>query len=365
MERALYHPELGYYAKPTSIIGRRGDYFTNVTVGALFGRLMAAQFERMWRIMECPLGFAVVEQGANDGQFAHDVLCWARAQAPEFFSEMRYWIIEPLSHLRVRQERALQEFSGTHVRWLSSLSEPEEGALTGVFFCNELVDAFPVHIATYHGGMWFENFVDFDRRGFHFVFAPPSSEKLMQHMERRLPAGLSEGYQTEVNMRALDWIGNVARLLRRGYVLIVDYGYARPEFFAQEHSEGTLATYSSHRRGGNPFELVGEADLTAHVEFTSLAEDAVLHGLDVVGFADQHHFMVGAAREAFAAIESSGTPISEATHADLRCFATLMHPAQMGLAFKYLVLARGVGIHAGAISGLEFAPDPVRALAMA
>ena len=86
MEQALYHPVHGYYSSGRCAIGRRGDYFTNVSVGSLFGRLLAAQFAEMWELLRRPDDFTIVEQGAHHGDFAADVLCTARAKAPEFFS---------------------------------------------------------------------------------------------------------------------------------------------------------------------------------------------------------------------------------------------------------------------------------------
>ena len=111
MEQALYHPELGYYSSGRCAIGRRGDYFTNVSVGPLFGRLLAAQFVEMWEVLGRPEDFAIVEQGAHHGDFARDALGALRERAPDFFSTLRYRIIEPFPILRERQEEALRDFS--------------------------------------------------------------------------------------------------------------------------------------------------------------------------------------------------------------------------------------------------------------
>ncbi len=361
MENCLYHPELGYYARGANRIGRRGDFYTNVSVGSLFGQLMARQFEQMWQVMDEPLGFAIVEQGAHDGQFAEDVLMWMQVASPDLYADLKYFIIEPQSRLRALQEQKLERWRSSKVRWARSFADVDEGSLTGVFFCNELLDAFPVHLLTAMGGTWYENCVDVDNGRFRFVYAPPSSEKLLTRIERILPAR-ADGYRTEMNLRALDWIHDVARILRRGFLLAVDYGYSREEYYAPQRSTGTLTCYHQHKRILNPFEHVGECDITAHVEFTSLCEEGILCGLSLVGYTDQHHFMVGAGKDQLDAMEcAQHNPAKAKT---LRCFNTLMHPANMGLAFKFLVMSKGVP-NASAITGLEFASDPSRALGLA
>jgi SAM-dependent MidA family methyltransferase len=361
MENCLYHPELGYYARGANRIGRRGDFYTNVSVGSLFGQLMARQFEQMWQLMDEPLGFAIVEQGAHDGQFAEDVLTWMQIASPDLYSELKYFIIEPQSRLRVLQEEKLERWSSSKVRWARSFTDVDEGSLTGVFFCNELLDAFPVHLLTHMGGAWYENCVDVDNGRFRFVYGPPSSEKLLTRIQRILPLR-QDGYRTEINLRALDWIHDVSRVLRRGFLLAVDYGYSRAEYYAPQRSTGTLMCYHQHTRILNPFEHVGECDMTAHVEFTSLCEEGILCGLSLDGYTDQHHFMVGAGKDQLDGMEGAHhDPVKAKT---LRCFNTLMHPANMGLAFKFLVMSKGVP-NASAISGLEFASDPARALGLA
>ncbi len=360
MENCLYHPELGYYARGSSQIGRRGDFYTNVSVGSLFGQLMARQFEQVWQLMGEPLGFAIVEQGAHDGQFAEDVLSWMRFASPDLYAEVKYFIIEPQCHLRAAQEEKLAEWSCSKVRWAQSLAELDDGALTGVFFCNELLDAFPIHLLTHLGGVWYENFVDVDNGRFRFVYGPPSSEKLLARVERILPAR-EDGYRTEINLRALDWINDLSRILRRGVLVVVDYGYRRDDYYAPERFTGTLACYHQHKRILNPFEHIGECDMTAHVDFTSLCEEGILCGLSLDGYTDQHHFMVGAGKDQIEVLEGAHyDPVKAKT---LRCFNTLMHPANMGLAFRFLIMSKGVP-NASAITGLEFAADPARALGL-
>src|SRR3954467_11801091 len=130
MEQALYHPQHGYYSSGRATIGRKGDYFTNVSVGPLFGRLLAAQFAEMWERMGRVYAFTIVEQGAHDGQFANDVLGAAQKDSPEFFEAVRYQIIEPFSIWQGRQTQTLKRFHDK-VEWSRSIAP-----FTGVHFSN-------------------------------------------------------------------------------------------------------------------------------------------------------------------------------------------------------------------------------------
>jgi SAM-dependent MidA family methyltransferase len=146
-------------------------------------------------------------------------------------------------------------------------------------------------------------------------------------------------------------------------VLAVDYGHPRSVLYNVEHAEGTLACYAKHRRSFDPLQAVGEADITAHVDFTSLAEHAEAHGLRVAGFADQHHFMVGLGRREFP--DTDAQPTGE-TAKSLRAFRSLMHPNLMGLGFKFLALEKAIpGTDASPLAGFEFSTDARRALGLA
>ena len=243
MEQALYHPELGYYSSGRCAIGRRGDYFTNVSVGPLFGRLLAAQFAEMWESIGRPDDFVIVEQGAHHGDFARDVLGAVRERAPGFFSALRYWIIEPFPILRERQREALRDFS-EKLTWEKSLIDLEP--FCGVHFSNELLDAMPVHLISRTRIGWQERCVAESGDGFGFVTAPITDAELRRHLDT-IPRHLSGPYETEVNLAALKWIESLAQKLIRGYVLAVDYGYSRDDFYAPERRSGTLQCYAHHR----------------------------------------------------------------------------------------------------------------------
>jgi SAM-dependent MidA family methyltransferase len=315
MEQALYHPEYGYYSSDRAEIGRRGDYFTNVSVSPLFGELLAAQFAEVWRLGRID-NFTVVEQGAHHGEFARDVLESTQRRFPQFFAALRYYIIEPFSKLQDRQSEALEKFQD-RVQWQKSLEELEP--FGGVHFSNELLDAMPVNLRGKLVGL----------NGSDFVFVDSSEDQTTNRLQ-------------------LDWMANVAAKLTRGFVLAVDYGFSKADF------REILQVRARHRSLGSPFEQIGEADITAHVNWTDIAKTAEKNGLRVAGFTDQHHFLAGII---------STYPKIIAAEKTKRALQTLLHPEMLGRSFQVLALAKGVDL-AARLSGFKFARDPREVLGL-
>jgi SAM-dependent MidA family methyltransferase len=309
MEQALYHPGLGYYSSDRAEIGRRGDYFTSVSVGPLFGQLLAIQFAEIWERLGKVDNFAIVEQGAHHGDFARDVLEFLRQRSPEFFSAVRYQIIEPFPKLQDRQSATLKEFGG-RVQWRYSLTKLEQ--FVGIHFSNELLDAMPINLRGKLVGL----------KGDQFVFVESPKEQV-------------------TNQSHLDWIKNVATKLHRGFVLAVDYGFAGSEF------RETLQVRARHRTLNSPFELIGEADITAHINWTDIAQHAEKNGLRAFGFTDQHHFLTG--------IISAFSEIVAAQKSK-RALQTLLHPEMLGRGFQVLALTKDVDLGMP-LSGFSFARD--------
>ena len=319
MEQALYHPIHGYYASGKARIGREGDFITNVSVGPLFGRLLASQFLEMWEQLVRPDSFTIVEQGANNGDFAADVL--KELRETELFPALQYRIVEPVPALRAKQEIKLAGMEC--VEWRGSLDALDP--FCGVHFSNELLDAMPVHLLRSADGLWKERFVDIQDGQFVFVDVPATLPEL--------PPVRADGYQTEINREALQWVDQIASKITHGFILAIDYGYPREDFFSPDRSAGTLTCYHAHRRSADPLANVGYTDITAHVEFSSLIEQAIAQRMSLCGFTDQHRYLVGLAAPHLSAMESDPKA--------LRAFRTLMHPAFMGSAFKVLALQKG------------------------
>jgi SAM-dependent MidA family methyltransferase len=318
MEQALYHPEHGYYSSGRCAIGRKGDYFTNVSIGPLFGQLMTAQFAEIWEQLGKIDNFVIVEQGAHDGQFARDVLQSAQSRAPEFFEALEYRIIEPFPILRERQSQMLESFRNK-IEWRDSL-EP----FTGVHFSNELLDAMPVSLIS-HG-----------------------MEKLVGLQDDRLAFIEGSLSNTAFNQAALDWIDNLALNLKRGYVAAIDYGHSGDE------SQRDIQVRVQHRHLDSPFEQIGHADITMHVDWTSIVRRAETDGLAIVGFTDQHHFLTGIISELG---DWDQSPVANSPKAK-RALQTLLHPEMLGRAFQVLALAKNVDPTAPPPAGFKFAREP-------
>ena len=345
MDAALYHPEHGYYTSGRARIGRDGDFFTSVSIGPLFGALLARQFAEMWTLLGGPAEFAIVEQGAHRGEFARDVLATLRVSAPACFAATRYLIIEPSGALRSAQSETLNEFT---VGWFHTLEALP--AFTGVHFSNELLDAFPVHAVAWDGAVWRETHVSFEDGRFTFTDLAITSAPLIAALAQLPP--VPAGYRTEINLAALEWIGALAAKLTRGFALVIDYGFSRAEYYRPERTAGTLSGYAQHCRVEDLLAAPGGTDLTAHVDFTALAGRACDAGLRIAGFTDQHHFIV-----ALGALHFPATiPDSPASQRELRAFKTLMHPQMMGRSFQVLALEKGVA-HPAPPAGFRFARD--------
>ena len=356
MDAALYHPQHGYYASGCARIGRGGDFFTSVSVGPLFGTLLARQFAEMWTRLGEPAEFAIVEQGAHGGVLARDVLTALRESAPACFAATRYRIIEPSENLRAAQNETLAEFTAAQVRWFSTLDALP--AFTGVHFSNELLDAFPVHAVAWDGQAWRESHVAVEAGRFIFTERDITSAPLRAALAQLPP--VPAGYRTEINLAAPDWISALAARLTRGFALVIDYGFSRAEYYRPERTTGTLTGYAQHRRVEDILATPGETDLTAHVDFTALAERAHDAGLRVAGFTDQHHFIVALGALHFPA----SIPDTAASQRELRAFKTLMHPQMMGRSFQVLALEKS-GVSPTPLTGFRFARNAAQTLGLA
>lgn len=334
MYRALYDPAHGYYGRGPRRIGRGGDFFTAVSVGPLYGRLLAQVAADVREGLRCPpeSDFTIVEQGAHDGQLAADVWQgWPDNPKP------RYLIVEPQAAYRTAQQERLIPLMQDRVEWVSSLSElATRPTFDACFLSNELLDAFPVHRVRWTGESWRELYVTPDLQ---WVEGPLSSPAVQDEVAR-LPSGLPADYTTEVHPQATAWMRQIAHLPFRGAILIADYGYEATEYYAPERSDGTVRRYYEHRSDGDVLDNLGNCDLTAHINFTRLIEEAATGGLHMARFMDQGRFLTHAAALWLRTLE--GQPMTPATAAALRQFHTLTHPGHMGMAFRMLLLKTAI-----------------------
>jgi len=339
MRVALFDRELGYYASAKAKIGLEGDFYTSVSVGALYGRLLAFQLVEVFNQLDAPPDFTVIEQGGNDGRFACDVLDALQREHPAVYERTRYVLVEPFESLRGAQKITLSPHV-PQVRWVDTLADCDP--VDGVYFSNEYVDALPVRLFVKSDVSWMERHVDANAGGLVFVDLP-TNEQI------DLPDA-PVGYIAELRPSAGPWLRDVCRRLRRGAIIIADYGFPSETLYAAWRVEGTLSCYSNHRRDNNPLESPGTKDITAHVDFTELVRVAESEGFRMLGFADQCHFLTGVFR---AMTKSSIAPDDLLTSRERQAFLTLTHPEIMGTQFKFLALSRGMRVDTP-LSGFHF-----------
>ena len=351
MELALYHPEFGYYARAARRSGRAGDFFTSVDVGPLFGELLAAQIAEMLGLVAS--GFDVVEAGAGSGRLAADILRAIAQRHSDLFRRLQLSLVEASPAARAAQVETLRPVFD---RPFNSSDVPPE-RIEGVVFANELLDAFPVHQVVMRTDGLKEVYVadgtsrsraDFRRADLSgppslpeltIVEGPPSTPALAAYLDR-LHVQLEPGWRAEINLRAVEWVRDIARRLRRGFVLLIDYGHEAHDLYSASHSAGTLTTFTRHTSGTPAaddsvpawLEHPGDQDITAHVDFTSVRAAAEGEGLTTIGFLDQTYFILGL-------LDTNRT-------LDFRerlALKTLLMPGGLGSTMKVLICGKDLG----------------------
>lgn len=351
MEWALYHPTLGYYASPGEKIGPQGDYYTSPSVHPVFGELLAKQLLQMSLTLgEGESGFTLVEMGAGKGTLCFDVLSALRKEAPFFFNRLRYIIIEKSPALKDRQRERLKPHFPDQVRWEETV--PDQ--LVGVLFSNELVDAMPVHRLRVDPQAVQEIYVDWIEGRFVETVGPPSTPRLLDYL-KKIEARFDRPTEIEINLQAVDWMRRIGASLARGYVVTIDYGYPAEALYTSGRPKGTFLCYYRHTTNEDPYQHVGEQDMTAHVDFTSLAKAGEEVGLSVIGLTDQTHFLMGlgiAQRMEPYAMEMDR---SEEAKKQFLAMKQLMAPERMGRIFKILIQGKNIPPDPR-LDGLQFKP---------
>ena len=406
MELCLYHPELGYYSRHAEQFGKAGDFYTSSDVHAVFGRLLARQFEEIWQLLGSPERIEVLEVGPGRGLFAQDALDWSEKKFPHFFRALCYSLAENSPALRQRLQSTLRRHfaSGkaslapisatpsetgkstlwTGDAWKGSTGKNAPGELdtyegtTGkgttsvvakwpsfgralapgvrcepvIIFANEFFDALPVEVVSSQGALRI-----YAEKG-HFVETwAPLSSKEMDFLDRYSvhPEG---DERIEVPLIAQQSMTRIASCMERGILVAIDYGYTRQEQLAGRH-RGTLTAFRQHSVSANPYEAPGEQDITAHVNFTALAAAAEQTAVYVHPLLTQSQFLmgIGEANQFADAFEECRLPQERAKIAlQLKHLVT---PSGMGESFHVLLAAKGVDAKdLAGLSGLSFASRP-------
>ena len=333
MDLALHAPGLGYYSAGTAKFGADGDY----TTAAEFSRAYAGCIARHCAAVLAETGGGILEVGAGTGRMALGVL---ETLAGLDRLPARYEILELSADLRDRQRRLLSEALPAgimaRVHWRETLPEPP---FDGLVIANELLDALPVHCFRKSGGHWRERCVTVADSRLVDDERPIRDARLASAIEGIVATvdPLPEGYLLEIGLAARDWITTLAGTLGRAQLLIIDYGYPRREFYHPQRVTGTLVCYYRHRCHDDPLLLPGLQDITAHVDFTALAETGRAAGLDCRGFTTQASFLLSAGL-----LEHVSEEAVARDPALSRELQTLLMPGSMGETFKVMALSRGL-----------------------
>jgi SAM-dependent MidA family methyltransferase len=370
MELCLYDLDLGYYSRNAEQFGKAGDFYTSSDVHAVFGRLLARQFEEIWRGLGSPEQIEIMELGPGRGLFAQDVLDWSEKKFPELFRAMHYTLAENSPASRERLEARLSEHFRSGKASLAQRLKPRsctgsygtaQAAPNGVameralapeipvvVFANEFFDALPVDVLSPQG----ELFVSEKDGQLFEMWRPPSAEAL--EFLDRYGVHPEAGERVEIPLIAQQYMSQTAAAVNCGIMVAIDYGYTRREQLAGRQ-RGTIATYREHSESANPYEAPGEQDITAHVNFTALAAASEQGGMHVQPLLTQSQFLLGIGeRNQFSdAFEECRLPQERAKVA--LQLKHLITPEGMGENFRVLVASKGIETGKVArLSGLTF-----------
>jgi SAM-dependent MidA family methyltransferase len=367
MEVCLYDPELGYYSRNAEQFGKAGDFYTSSDVHAVFGRLLARQFEELWRVLGSPSQIEILELGPGRGLFAQDVLDWSEKKFPAFFAAVHYSLGEGSPALRRRLQTTLERHFAAGKASLCSDGKviAREGATSVVpnaaaveralapeipiiVFANEFFDALPVEVLSLQGELRIS-----ENDGRLLETWQPASVEALEFLDR-YGVHPQTGERIEALLIAQRYMSQIAAAIKRGFIIAIDYGYTRQEQLAGRH-RGTIAAYRQHSMSANPYEAPGEQDITAHVNFTALGAAAEVQGMQVQPLLTQSQFLLGIGEHnQFAdAFEECRLPQEHAKVAlQLKHLVT---PEGMGESFQVLVASKGISAElVSKLSGLTF-----------
>jgi SAM-dependent MidA family methyltransferase len=337
MDAALYTPGLGYYSGGAKKFGFDGDFVTASEISPLFSQTIARQVKQVLSALKAQNKQAdILELGAGTGRFARDLLL-EMAKLEQL--PTRYMILEVSAHLREVQQSTLKEALPNElmnrVVWLDELPKHFDGLI----FANEVLDALPVHIVKKTADGLAEMGVVSEDASLAWQEKPASSSALKGFVAE---IDLMDGYTTEVCLAASGLVASLAGILQSGMLLLIDYGFSRDEYYHPQRNQGTLMCHYRHRAHGDPLVYLGLQDITAHVDFTRVAEAGVANGLELIGFVTQAQFLINAGiTELLASIPAEDS----ANYLPLVASAQkLLSPAEMGDLFKVIAFERNLDI---------------------
>ena len=353
MQACLYSPSGGFYSARGNRIS--AHFGTSSKSHPAFGALIARQLEQMWHLLGDPPVFHVIEVGSGDGVLAQSIVdaCWR--MAPRFAQALYYLAADYEPGWLQSPDHTFDWANGTG-DWISSSRQDAglgirrvktEGLrafrnIVGCILCNELIDNFPVHRFAIQGGRVKEVLFTSVGGNLTEVLDEPSSPRIEKRLTG-LGLSLTEGYRGEVNLAIEDWTGQLSKALDRGFILTIDYGQQAAALYSPQNAQGTLVCYNRHVVSNDPYQRLGQQDITSQVDFTSLMRLGDRHGLATVGYAQQSRFLTNLGFSSFLdALEMQG--LSAARTALSRMpMMTLVDSNEYG-DFKVLAQAKGSGL---------------------
>ena len=331
MELVLYAPQYGYYTGGSHKIGNDGDFITAPTLTPLFARTLARQLQEL---LPQTAG-NIYEFGAGTGQLAADLL--------NNLSDgiNRYYIIEVSPELAARQKNLIQTLApqaAQKIVHLSALPETFDGIIIG----NEVLDAMPVEIIRKDEGGSFEHVgVCLDNDRFTYSARPLHDLQLSALASLYFPK-ISSPYTSELHPQQYAFIRTLASRLAHGCMIFIDYGFDAAQYYHPQRNQGTLIGHYRHHVIHNPFDLIGLADLTAHVNFTNIAQAGTDAGLDLIGYLPQSHFLLNLGITELLA-QTSKTD-SAAYIREAAAVQKLIDQHEMGELFKVIAFGKNINI---------------------
>jgi len=331
MELALYAPGLGYYSAGSRKFGEAGDFVTAPELSPLFSRCLARQCAEV--LAELGTG-DILEFGAGSGVMAADIL---NELAALDHLPAHYYILELSAELRARQQETIQQKApqlAERVEWLNTLPEP---GFVGVVLANEVLDAMPVHRFRIHEGEPLELCVVWNGERLELDEDAPDAALYERFKWLQQRYALAEGYSSEINLRAEEWVRSLGDFLARGVALLIDYGFPGGEFYHPQRDTGTLMCHYRHRAHADALILPGLQDITAHVDFTAVGEAALAAGLAVRGYTSQANFLLANGLTELLAQQDEDLRQQLSQAAQVK---RLTMPGEMGELFKVMALSR-------------------------
>lgn len=353
MQACLYSPRGGFYSSRTQGIGTH--FGTSPTSHPAFGALIARQLEQMWRLLGTPPVFHVIEVGAGDGTLAQSIVHACRRMSPGLAQALYYVAADYEPRWPQSSDHGIDPDNRTGVGMPSGRPAASVGIqqvkteglsafrnVVGCILSNELIDNFPVHRFAIHSGRAKEIFVTLSGGNFTEVLGQPSSPRIEERITS-LGLSLPEGYRGEVNLALEDWTCQISRTLDRGFILTIDYGQQACDLYSPENNRDTLVCYHRHAVREDPYQDIGQQDITCHVDFTTLMRLGDAHGLATVGYTSQSQFLTNLGFRSFLnALDTQGLSAARTALSRMAMMA-LVDPEEYG-DLKVLAQAKGTGL---------------------